>query len=41
MKARLGIPKENRIVGAAILGYAEDPSKLVAKERKADYICIK
>ena len=37
----LGIPAENRIVGAAILGYAKDPSKLVVKQRKADFITIK
>lgn len=41
IKARLGIPSENRIVGAAVLGYAKDPSKLIAKERKGDYISIK
>ena len=40
-KARLGIPAENRVVGAAILGYAKDPSKLASKERKADFITIK
>lgn len=41
VKARLGIPAENRVVGAAILGYAKDPSKLTSKERKADFITIK
>ena len=41
VKARLGIPAENRVVGAAILGYAKDPSKLVSKERKGDFITIK
>lgn len=41
MKERLGIPAENRVVGAAILGYAKDPSKLVVKQRKADIISIK
>ena len=41
MKARLGIPSDHRVVGAAILGYAKDPSKLVSKERKADFISIK
>ena len=41
MKERLGIPTENRVVGAAILGYAKDPAKLVVKERKADFIFIK
>ena len=41
IKARLGIPEGNRIVGSAILGYAKDPSKLAVKERKADFISIK
>ena len=41
MKVRLGIPEENRIVGAAVLGYAKDPSKLAVRERKADFISIK
>ena len=41
IKVRLGIPEENRVVGAAILGYAKDPSNLAVKERKADFISIK
>lgn len=41
IKERLGIPVENRVVGAAILGYAKDPSKLVVKQRKVDFISIK
>lgn len=41
IKARLGIPGDHRVVGAAILGYAKDPSKLAVKERKADFISIK
>ena len=41
MKVRLGIPEENRIVGAAVLGYAKDPSKLAVRQRKADFISIK
>ena len=41
IKVRLGIPEENRVVGAAILGYAKVPSNLAAKERKADFISIK
>ena len=41
IKARLGIPQDHRIVGAAVLGYAKDPSKLVIKERKEDFVSIK
>lgn len=41
LKKKLGIPEDNRIVGSAILGYAKNPEKLVAKERKADFISIK
>ena len=41
IKARLGIPEEDRIVGSAILGYAKHPEKLEIKERKADFITIK
>ena len=41
IKARLGIPEENRIVGSAVLGYAKHPEKLEIKERKADFITIK
>lgn len=41
IKARLGIPEEDRIVGSAILGYAKHPENLQIKERKADFITIK
>ena len=41
IKARLGIPEEDRIVGSAILGYAKHPDKLESKARKEDFIRIK
>ena len=41
IKARLGIPEEDRIVGSAILGYAKHPEKLECKARKEDFIRIK
>lgn len=41
IKARLGIPAEDRIVGSAILGYAKHPEKLEIKARKDNFITIK
>ena len=41
LKAKLGIPEENRIVGSAILGYTDHPEKLAIKSRKSDFIVIK
>ena len=41
LKAKLGIPEENRIVGSAVLGYAKHPEKLEVKARKEDFITIK
>ena len=41
IKKSLGIPEDDRVVGACILGYAKDPSQLVVKPRKEDFIKIK
>ena len=41
IKARLGIPEEDRIVGSAVLGYAKHPENLEIKARKDDFITIK
>ena len=41
IKARLGIPEEDRIVGSAVLGYAKHPESLASKPRKEDFITIK
>lgn len=41
LKAKLGIPEDHRVVGAAVLGYTDHPEKLKIKERKADFITIK
>ena len=41
LKAKLGIPEEDRIVGSAILGYTDHPEKLIIKERKSSFISIK
>ena len=41
LKAKLGIPEEDRIVGSAVLGYTDHPEKLVVKARKETFISIK
>ena len=41
IKARFGIPEEDRIVGSAVLGYAKHPENLEIKARKDDFITIK
>ena len=41
IKAKLDIPEDNRVVGAAVLGYTDHPEKLVIKERKKNFITIK
>lgn len=41
IKAKLGIPEDHQIVGSAALGYSKDPSQLIIKKRKADFITIK
>ena len=41
LKAKLGIPEENRVVGSAVLGYTDHPEKLAVKSRKNDFISIK
>ena len=40
VKKSLDIPEDYRIVGACILGYAQDSSLLKPKERKADFIKV-
>ena len=41
LKAKLGIPEDNMVVGSAILGYCKNPGKLSSKARKTDFISIK
>ena len=40
LKAKLGIPEENMIVGSAVLGYTDHPEKLVVKARKDNFVSI-
>ena len=39
-KKSLGIPEDQRIVGACILGYPKDGTVLAVKERKEDFIKV-
>ena len=41
LKKQLGLNEEDCVVGTAILGYKKDETRLVVKERKADFIRIK
>ena len=40
VKRALGIPEDYKIVGGCILGYAQDPESLKAKDRKEDFIKV-
>ena len=40
VKKALGIPEDYKIVGSCILGYAQDPESLKAKDRKEDFIKV-
>ena len=40
VKNKLGIPDDYRIVGSCALGYPNDPSTLVVKNRKEDFIKV-
>ena len=40
IKNALGIPADHKIVGACILGYAQDAASLKVKDRKEDFIKV-